>query len=301
VALAGDVVFFATTGFCPTADLLMANRLVAGMFTPLVITIAWVTDVGEGDQQRTGHMMAVWAVCMSSAFMAGGIIGGALGAENWVYGHGLCSLLALIALLYISLCTTNPPRADAGVTPEGVDRVLRSKEFISLCCVQFVVGATFTGTIIVSTLIAAVKLELTSLETAMVFAAVALFHMLENLLIMPVVLRRYGSALPGMDASVFVSIAFYALLSCNFAYSSVWYAVPFIVCASSIVPIVMTGNNMIASTYAIRYSKNSKGTVLGFARLCFNVGQVGDCTPAQHTHTDRHSSNPHHLPPLSAR
>ena len=273
LALSGDVVFFMSTGFCPNANWLMVNRFVAGMFTPLVISIAWVNDVGRGDLKATGKMMSAWAVCMSTSFMAGGLVGGALGSERWVFGHALCSFMALVAFIYITHIP-EPPRADAQVKPEGLDRVLKSREYRAICGVQFMVGLTFTGTIVISTLITAVILELSSLETACVFASVALFHLLENLVLMPMVINRFGNSLPAMDVSVVTSAVFYALLSFEFAYESVFLSTFFVVCASSIVPVIMTSNNIIAASYATRYSKNAKGTALGISRLCFNVGQM---------------------------
>lgn len=273
VALSGDVVLFLMSGLVETADLLLTVRLLAGMFTPLVVGIAWVNDVGDGDAKLTGKMMAQWAVCMSLAFMLGGVVGGLLGASNWIWGHALSSFMALVAFVYI-WCIDEPPRRDAGLKPSGVPRVLASAEFRSLLAVQFVIGLTFTGTIVVATLIAANELDLNSLQTAGIFSGVALFHLLENLIIMPIIIEKFGDCLVAMDGSAVLSIIFYAFLSTNIVYDSIFLAAICIVISSSIVPVVMTGYSVIAPQYATRYSKNAKGVILGISRLTFNIGQM---------------------------
>ena len=65
-----------------------------------------------------------------------------------------------------------------------------------------------------------------------------------------------------------------------------YFLFPFIICSSVYVfilisavttmalPMFMTSANMVSGQYAAKYTKNSQSFVLGFSRLCFNVGQI---------------------------
>ena len=53
IALGGDIILFAWTGFVSSAIVLMVTRFLVGCFTPLVSTISWIIDAGQGKYYPT--------------------------------------------------------------------------------------------------------------------------------------------------------------------------------------------------------------------------------------------------------
>ena len=274
IACGGDVIFFLLTGFCPTAELLLACRFFAGAFTPLVASISWVIDAGKGDVVYTTKLMSVWAFTMSSAFMAGSVVGGLLGAERWVIAHSLSSGLALFALICISM-STPPPRPNVGEKPSGVDRVVRAPEYIALLAMNVFIGLSFTGGIIASSYILAYQLGVTTLQISLFFVALALFHALFNFGLLPASTTYFGSPIAAMKFSSIVSTVAMVMLCFDWAYESgLTLCYVLLILASAIIPVFMTVANIYSGQYADRYSKNARSVVLGISRLAFNAGQV---------------------------
>jgi MFS family permease len=275
IALSGDVILFFGTGLAPDAIHLCIVRFLVGCFTPLVSSIAWANDAGQGDPILTGKIMSSWAMTMSLAFLCGGIVGGLMGYKLWFYEHLICSIIAFFSLIFVST-QEEPPRSDKKVKPQGLDVVIRSSEFISLCALQFMVGVSFTGNIVVSTLIASHKLQINASETSFIFAGIALYHIIENIVWLPYILNRYnGSPVVAMNQAILVTLVSYVALCFNATYDADLWLIGFLlVTASTLIPVCMTGANILAANYAARYSVNSKGATLGISRLWFNLGQM---------------------------
>ncbi len=273
IACAGDVVFFLLTGFCPTAVLLLACRFFAGSFTPLVASISWVIDSGQGDVVRTTQMMATWAFTMSSSFMAGSVVGGLLGAENWLIVHSLSSGLALLAFLCISF-SEPPPRPNATEKPKGIDKIVRAPEYLALMLMNVYVGIHFTGGIIAASLILAYQLGVSTIQISLFFVATSIFHAFFNFALLPLTTKYFGTPIVAMKLSTIMSSIASVLLCFDFALDSLVGCYLLLIFASTLLPVLMTTANIYSGQYADRHTKNARTVVLGISRLAFNVGQV---------------------------
>jgi DHA1 family multidrug resistance protein-like MFS transporter len=282
IACAGDVVFFLLTGFAPTIQMLIACRVLAGLFTPLVPSISWIIDSGKGRSDVIAKNMGVWSFTMSLSLMCGSIVGGLLGADNWILANGICAVLAFLALVVVSLATA-PPRADATAAPEGLDVVTRQSEFHALMMLNLVLGLAMTGSIVASALILAYQLGASPVEIALFFTSVAVVHSVINLTLLPQSMKRYESVIPALLAVLAVSLISMTLLCFDFAYDSVLLTCILANLSTCLIPTGMTSANILAGMYADKYSTNAKSQVLGISRLAFNIGQV--CGPLFATFT----------------
>ena len=275
IILAGDVICFLATGFCNTALLLTICRFITGFFTPLSVSIAWMNDAYAHSPVLLGKNMAIWAMTMSGAFMAGTLVGGIVGESNtgWIVGNSISSFLALIALIYCWGCAP-PARADADVKPEGIEDVLKAVEFRALAILNIFVGITFTGSILASSQILVYDLNVTPIELTAFFLVSAVMHAFASLYILPWSMKKTKSPILGMNVTLVVSTISSILLV--FDWAIVTYPSVLVLCAFSTLclPLFMTGANMIAPEYAKKYAKNAKGVIIGAARLFFNCGQM---------------------------
>ena len=64
------------------------------------------------------------------------------------------------------------------------------------------------------------------------------------------------------------------LLLFDFAYSDIYVFAVLSAATTTAIPMFMTSANVVTGQYAARYTRNSQSMVLGFSRLCFNVGQI---------------------------
>ena len=274
VALLGDVLTFTSSGFMPTAASLLVVRFFAGFFTPLVPSIAWITDAANGDAVVRTKYMAVWGLSMSTAFMVGSALGGALGVGGWVVGHVTSGALALVGLVYAA-SVAPPPRPNAAARPSGIGAVMRSLEFTWLAACNVIVGIQFTGGLVMISLLIVFRLGVSADVLAIVFVVMALVHVGINFLGVPVSVRLYGSPMPAMSISLAVAMAAHvAFLFEGIVDSSTPLACALMILSSACLPVFMTGANYVAPNYADRYSKNARGSIIGIARLFFNVGQM---------------------------
>jgi MFS family permease len=275
VALMGDVVFFALTSIAPSVGLLIAVRFFAGVFTPLVASIAWVNDAAQGDQRVLAKNMAAWAVTMSLGFMIGSAVGGSLGQGyfGWLTGHLLSAGLALLALCYV-VWVQAPPRKDSDVKPLNLDKICRSPEFLAMAALQVVSGICFTGCILMSILLFLELLDGSPLDLALFLIFTSIFHAFESFTILPASMSYFGSPRAGMVGTSLITLAANILACFSFTYSSKISAGAVLLLTSAHLPIFMTGANLIVPIYAERYGQNAKGAAIGFSRLCFNVGQM---------------------------
>ena len=275
IILTGDVICFLATGFCNNALLLTCCRLITGFFTPLSVSIAWMNDAFAHAPELLGENMAIWAMSMSGAFMGGTLVGGIVGESNtgWIMGNSISSFLALIALVYCWGCAP-PSRADSDVKPEGIGIVLRANEFRALAILNIFVGITFTGTLLACSQILVYDLHVKAIELTAFFLTCAVVHAFASLYILPWSMKTTKSPILGMNVTLVVSTASSILLAFDWATRS--YPSVLVLCTLSTMclPIFMTGANIIAPEYAVKYAKNAKGVIIGAARLFFNCGQM---------------------------
>ena len=218
--------------------------------------------------------MANWALACSSSFMMGGFIGGAIGQSNWMIVHLISSFVAVVAFVFLYY-SKEPPRHDIKEIPEGIDRVFKSLEFRLLAAVQLIIGLQFTGNLVICTIVAAFKLGLTSMETGLLYGGVAGLHMIENFVLFPRVMKRYGNSIIALDGGCIVAFTAAIFLSFDIVYDThVVLVALLLILNTAFIPLGMQSMNLIGPEYAERHSKNSRGVVLGVSRLFFNIGQM---------------------------
>ena len=273
LACTGDIVFFLLTGFAPTIELLIACRVLAGIFTPLVPSISWVIDAGKGNGHIIAKNMGIWSFTMSMTIMGGSVVGGLLGENNWILANSLCAALAFVALVVVSM-TPPPPRMNASEKPQGLEIVTKQPEYISLMLMNVGLGVSMTGSIIAASIILAYQLESTAIQIAMFFVGVAVLHSFLNITLLPNSIKWFSSTIPAMSLVLALSVMASIILCFDFAYSSLVVVCILMTLTTAKVPTGMTAANILSGQYADKYTKSAKSQVLGISRLAFNVGQV---------------------------
>uniref|UniRef100_A0A7R9YG05 Major facilitator superfamily (MFS) profile domain-containing protein n=1 Tax=Pinguiococcus pyrenoidosus TaxID=172671 RepID=A0A7R9YG05_9STRA len=272
VTLLGDTVFFTLSGVVPNEVSLLVVRFFAGLFTPLVPSVAWITDASMGDTILRSKYMGIWALSMSVAFLLGTAVGGVAGVGGWLWANATSGGLALLGLVYIYF--TPAPMQHQQLEPEGVKRTMQSPEFKLLAVLNVAIGIHFTGALVMAGLILVYELEASQFQTAGMFVITGALHMVVNIGVLPNVIKRYGTPLPALTVSAASVAVVHVVLCLKESYRNLYAASILLAVSTVSTPIFMVGANIIAPQYAERYGKNARGTILGASRMCFNFGQV---------------------------
>ena len=272
-----DTIFFSLTGYCETKETLLAVRFFCGFFTPLVSSISWVIN---GSDQRpdakkntVGFNIGVWAFSMSACYMLGSVLGGLIGPSRWNEIHHICGAVAFCSFIYLAF-TEEPPRPDSAAKPEGLDVIVKQKEFWGLLLTNFSVGCIFTGGTVAASIVLKTELQATPIEMALYFVCVSAVHGCLNFLILPWSLKKFGGpwqAMLGSTVLVFICSIFFCF---KFTYTNLTWLCLLLGISTLNIPIYITSASLMAGAYAAKYTTNARTVVVGLSRMGFNIGQV---------------------------
>ncbi|GMI07498.1 hypothetical protein TrVE_jg8435 [Triparma verrucosa] len=272
IALTGDVIFFTATGFVQTVNLMVVVRAFAGIFTPLTAAIAWLLDDAGEDMGKRARNQGIFGMCSIIGFMSGAAMGGFMGFGLFEIVNCACGALALVALGF-TINSSEPERPNADMKPEGKIDIFRSAMFISLAVAYFVIGLQFTG---ITTLVAIIlpdRYDYVEWQIATSLMCITFVHFLFMASLkkltaafgtVNLILTSFLMAMLGELAFLFEGFAYSSDISCNF-----WLFM-----CTMVLPIGMTGCNILAPTVADKYGKNARGATVGMLRTIFNVGQA---------------------------
>jgi MFS family permease len=275
--MAGNTIFFALTSYCSTPQLLLACRFVCGFFTPLVSTISWILNASDqrpgATKNTVGFNIGVWGFMMSASYMFGSAWAGIMGPTRWKVVHLVCGALCLCSGLYMA-CIKAPPRADKLLKPEGLDVILKQREFLGLMLVNLAIGSTWTGGTVAVSIVLQTQLQATPGQLALYFVVVAALHGCVNFAVLPWSIKRFGGPWEAMAGAVVVASASSILLCFNFAYKDLVSLCVMLGVSTLSTPVVLTSCSIMAGAYAAKYTTNARSIVIGISRFGFNVGQV---------------------------
>mmetsp|Transcript_18635 Transcript_18635/g.38097 ORF Transcript_18635/g.38097 Transcript_18635/m.38097 type:complete len:423 (+) Transcript_18635:202-1470(+) len=271
ISLTGDVIFFTLTGFVESITAMVIVRTLAGICTPLAASIAWLLDAAGDDMGMRAKNQGLFGMCSVAGFMSGAALGGFMGYSLFTMANCFCGAFAFFALC-LTIAGKEPDRPNSDSKPEGRAAIIKSAGFLSLALCYFVVGLQFTG---VTTLIAIVLPErygYVEWQIAVMMMLVTFVHFF-LMVFLKQLTTRFGTVNLIM-ASFLISIIGQILFLFEFSYESdIFVNFLFLLC-TFVLPLGMTGANILAPGVADAHGKNARGMTIGMLRTVFNVGQA---------------------------
>jgi cyanate permease len=183
----------------------------------------------------------------------------------------VCGGFAFLALL-LTFRSTEPSRPNADAVPSGVGDIMRSKEFLSLAVVYGVVGVQFTGATSLIGVVLPEKFGFSEWQVAVSFIVMTVVHFLlmANL---KGLTAKFGT--PTLIISSYsLAILGHVLFLFKFSFKSLPSTLFLFLISTLVLPLAMTGANMLAPGVADKYGENARGATIGMLRTTFNVGQA---------------------------
>jgi len=269
-ALLGDVVFFTLTAFVGSINAMIAVRFLAGLFTPLTASIAWILDI-SGDDAVKARNQGFFGMASVAGFMLGAAMGGFFGYKHFKLVNIFCGSLAAFACLNV-VKGEEPDPPFALSEPHGRWRIVRTTLFCSLAMCNFVVGLQFTGITTISAIILPSRFEYKEWQLALAYMGITFGHFvcLANL---KRLVSKFGK-INLMFMSFLLSTLSQIILCFEQSYAHHLLTLGLLTLSSLVLPLGMTIVNLLSVGVADKFGKNARGATVGFLRTIFNIGQA---------------------------
>jgi nitrate/nitrite transporter NarK len=204
-------------------------------------------------------------------FLSGSAMSGFAGYNNFRPSQLATAVLALVAFV-TTYRATEPERVNGSAKPEGLSRIVKNSQFVSLAVSYFVTGLQFTGLTTLVGILMMQKFDFQPYQISIMFMAMTVMHF--SLMVNLRWLTAKFGAVNNIIAAYCLAIIAHAIFMTDPAYHTSAICASLLLISSVVLPIGMTGGNLLAPSVADKYGKNARGATVGLLRTVFNVGQA---------------------------
>jgi MFS family permease len=273
--MAGNAIFFGLSAAAFQPWSLVVIRFVAGLFSPLVPSLAYLFAVLTPAETTAG--VGRYSLALLCAYVVGAaVVGASYDEVGWLGTSLITAGVAFLALAYISL---RPVPASVAVgkvgVSTGVGAALRSPEFVAHGATAFTMGYAMNTMLAVMVVELSEHFRFTVRQTSYVFFAIPAVIAVCALFVVPTAVKRLGHERT-IGVGIVIMLPTCALLTTPLARASVYSSI--VLFQISIIALSFQQNpnqvisRLIGDTH--KYTVNGTGAVVGAGRTCWAAGQA---------------------------